>query len=170
MTQTIALNGATPEINPLYIKMRRRFAVDGDRTIGEALAQQAIRDGYRPYAAPTRKSNAGERHVTRANSLPAPKKASTHNAQRVSLSGGSVAVMIVLAFLLLVLLFSGLYINNLNNELNNLQNGNVSLSVEDRNMRLIPESVYENEAQLDSASDISTSEIYTDNLLRAFTK
>lgn len=159
MTQTIALHGTTPEINPLYIKMRRRFAAEGDRTIGEVKAQEAIRDGYQPYATPARRQNSAERHVTRANSLPTPTEKDTRPVGRISLSGSSVAVVVLCAFLLLVLVFSGLHINRLNGELNGLQNasslnasGNLTLAVEETNTL----NAYKEDPAL------------TDNLLRVF--
>ena len=159
MTQTIALHGATPEINPLYIKMRRRFAAEGDRTIGEVKAQEAIRDGYQPYATPSRRPSSTERHVTRANSLPTPTEKDTRPVGRISLSGSSVAVVVLCAFLLLVLVFSGLHINRLNNELGGLQNGSalyvsapLTLSLEDTN-------------ELNAYEE---SPAMTDNLLRVF--
>lgn len=158
MTQTITLHGATPEINPLYIKMRRRFAAEGDRTIGEVKAQEAIRDGYQPYATPVRRQNPTERHVVRANSLPTPTEKDIRPVGRISLSGSSVAVVILCAFLLLVLVFSGLYINRLNGELNGLQNGVLNAS---SGLTLIAEDT-------DTLNAYEEDPVLTDNLLSVF--
>ena len=158
MTQTIALHGTTPEINPLYIKMRRRFAAEGDRTIGEVKAQEALRDGYQPYATPARRQNSAERHVTRANSLPTPTEKDIRPVGHISLSGSSVAVVILCAFLLLVLVFSGLYINRLNGELNGLQNGVLNAS---SGLTLVAEDT-------DTLNAYEEDPVLTDNLLRVF--
>lgn len=159
MTQTIALHGTTPEINPLYIKMRRRFAAEGDRTVGEVKAQEAIRDGYQPYATPARRQNSAERHVTRANSLPTPTEKDTRPVGRISLSGSAVTAIVLCAFLLLVLVFSGLHINRLNGELNNLQEGAAMKSAGSLTL-----TVEETNAQNAYAEDSAL----TDNLLRTF--
>ncbi len=125
MTQTIAICGTKPEINPLYIKLRRRFACQGDRTIGEVKAQEAIRDGYEPYATQIRRScsskGSAERHVTRANSLPdnPAKKAPIRTS---GISSSTVAIVILCTALLLFLLFSGIRISELNRELTDFQN------------------------------------------------
>lgn len=171
MTQTIALNGSTPDINPLYIKLRRRFSYQGDRTIGEVKAQEAIRDGYQPYATPARRpmnaaKNAAECHVTRANSLP--DNRGKHTAtRRSSLSGGTVVILVLCAFLLLFLLFSGLHISELNRELSGLQNTN-ELRVEDGSLSLAIADAENFAAEGACKDGDMTQEIGTSNLLRAF--
>ncbi len=173
MTQTIALNGSTPDINPLYIKLRRRFSYQGDRTIGEVKAQEAIRDGYQPYASPARRTmsnamNASECHLTRANSLP--DHQSTHTTvRRSALSGGTVVILALCAVLLLFLLFSGLRITELNRELSGLQNA-TELRVEDGNLSLAIADV-ENFAAEGACKDGDlTQATGTSNLLRAFSE
>lgn len=171
MTQTIALHGTAPEINPLYIKLRRRFACDGDRTVGEMKAQEAIRDGYRPYATGARSASAGstvaECHVTRANSLPAAyNHAHVRHARKTSLSGGAVAIMILCTLLLIGLLFSGARINELNRELSGLQSQNGALHAEEAELSLLlPE---EHAAAQGDTSLPADENLCTENLLRAF--
>lgn len=141
MTQTIAIGGTKPEVNPLYIKLRRRFSCQGDRTIGEVKAQEAIRNGYTPYAPFTRrttcaKKNSVERHVTHANSLPSESKAKHGAARQSGLSGSAITILILCAVLLLFLLFSGIRISELNSQINGLQTNANELRVEDRNLTL----------------------------------
>ena len=173
MTQTIALNGCTPDINPLYIKLRRRFSYQGDRTIGEVKAQEAIRDGYQPYASPARRpmkgaKSAAECHVTRANSLPE-QQTNRVTVRRSALSGGTVVVLVLCAVLLLFLLFSGLRITELNRELSGLQNA-TELRVEDGNLSLAIADV-ENFAAEGACKDGDMTEVTgTSNLLRAFSE
>ena len=97
MTQTIALNGSGPEINPLYIKLRRHFASPDNRTIGEVKIMQAISDGYQPYTTPVRRTSGhsvSEHHVTRANSLPT--VGGVSRVKRTStLSGGAIAGIVM---------------------------------------------------------------------------
>ena len=163
MTQTIALHGSAPEINPLYIKLRRRFACQGDRTIGEVKAQQAIRDGYQPFATPARRSTgagAMEYHVTRANSLP--KAAGAVKQKRTStLSGGAIALILLCACLLSFLLFSGMHINELKGELNGLKGK--ALQVNEQTLTLAPSAPSEYDAEGDTDPALS-------NLLRAFSE
>lgn len=165
MTQTIALNGSAPEINPLYIKLRRRFACQGDRTIGEVKAQQAIRDGYQPFATPVRRTSGrsvAEYHVTRANSLPK-LNGVTKTKRASSLSGGAIATILLCACLLSFLLFSGLHINELRGELDGLKGQPSGLQVEEQTLSLAPNGPSEYEAEAGAESDTSLS-----NLLRAF--
>lgn len=140
MTQTIAINGTTPEINPLYIKLRRRFAYQGDRTIGEVKAQEAIRDGYEPYTIMRYHAKTGkgatERHVTHANSLPNQPKIKRAAFRQSGISGSAIIILTLCVVLLLFLLFSGIRISELNNELNGLQNNTNELRAEDRNLTL----------------------------------
>lgn len=170
MTQTIALNGSAPEINPLYIKLRRRFSCSGDRTIGEVKAQEAIRDGFEPYATPTRRaagSHSSECHVTRANSLPyTPKEAVRSTAKPLNLSGGAIAVIVLFVLLLVALLFSGARINELNRELTGMQGAGV-LEAEKHEMALFPE-----ETDPLAAAEYGTAEDgqNRENLLRAFSE
>ena len=163
MTQTIALNGSAPEINPLYIKLRRRFACQGDRTIGEVKAQQAIRDGYQPFATPARRtSGAGamEYHVTRANSLP--KASGAVKQRRVStLSGGAIALILLCACLLSFLLFSGMHISELQSELDGVKGR--ALQVDEQTLTLAPSAPSEYGAEGDADAALS-------NLLRAFSE
>ena len=140
--------------------MRRRFAVDGDRTVGEVKAQEAIRDGFRPYDAPARRSNPSERHVTRANSLPTPQKEAVRPVQRVSLSGSSIAIIVLCGLLLIALLFSGLHISRLDSEKNALQNG-PTLMAENSQLTLVPEDT-------NSLGARESDPVLTDNLLAAF--
>ncbi len=163
MTQTIALNSCGPEINPLYIKLRQRFACQGDRTIGEVKAQQAIRDGYQPYAAPARRPVSAHKttaayHATRANALP---KSNTQDLRVRSsrLSGSAVLAIILCAVLLMFMLLSGLKIAELNNELNN--GGGNALSAEEVGILVSPAPV--NEAAAEDGTAFS-------NLLRAFSE
>ena len=175
MTQTIALNGSMPEINPLYIKLRRRFACQGDRTIGEVKAMEAIRDGYAPFATPARRTmnqarNVAECHVTRANSLPT-KSVKRESAVRTSsLSGGTVIVMVLCAFLLLFLLFSGARIYDLKNELSDIQNNASELRVEDRslNLAIADAELFAAEGACEDGDIYGGTE--TSNLLRAFSQ
>lgn len=163
MTQTIALNGCAPEINPLYIKLRRRFACQGDRTIGEVKAQQAIRDGYQPFATPARRSSgvgAMEYHVTRANSLP--KTTGIARQRRTStLSGGAIAMILLCACLLSFLLFSGMHINELQGELDGLKGS--ALQVNEEVLTLAPSAPSEYAAEGNTDPALS-------NLLRAFSE
>lgn len=163
MTQTIALNGTTPEINPLYIKLRRHFAREDNRTIGEVKIQEAIRDGYHPYAAPVRRSvshGVSEYHVTRANSLP--KAVGTVKHRRTSsLSGGAIALILLCACLLSFLLFSGLHINELKGELDGLRGSSNGLQINEEVLTLAPSAPSEYGAS--GEGDVSLS-----NLLRAF--
>lgn len=165
MTQTIALNGSGPEINPLYIKLRHHFAGADNRTIGEIKIQQAIRDGYQPYATPVRRTSGhsvSEHHVTRANSLPM-----AGNVSRVkrtsSLSGGAIALILLFACLLSVLLFSGMQINELRGELNGLKDQPMGLQIEEQTLSLAPEAPSEYSADAYGTDDAALS-----NLLRAF--
>ena len=171
MTQTIALNGSMPEINPLYIKLRRRFACQGDRTIGEVKAQEAIRDGYLPFATPARRTmnptmNTAECHLTRANSLPARQAKRQVAVRTSSLSGGTAIILVLCAFLLLFLLFSGARITELKNA--RADNYASELRVEDRSLNL---AVADNElfAAEGACEDGETNGgTETSNLLRAF--
>lgn len=167
MTQTIALHGSTPEVNPLYLKLRRRFAI-GDRTIGEAKAQQAIEDGYQPYANITRRASsvsfAAERHMSRANSLPAESRQPAGRSFR--LSGGAIAVLILCAFFLLFLLVFGAKITELNREIQNARNAS-ELRVEEKDLTVVI-----NGTNPASASGLPESDapdaLYTANLLESF--
>ena len=162
MTQTIALKGQTPEINPLYIKLRRHFANEDNRTIGEVKIQQAIRDGYQPYASPARRTasrSVSEYHVTRANSLPKASTVAKHRSAP-SLSGGAIALILLCACLLSVLLFSGLHINELKGELDGLKGQ--GLQVNEEVLTLAPSAPGEYSAE---ATDPALS-----NLLRAFSE
>ncbi len=153
MTQTIALNGTTPEINPLYIKLRRRFACPGDRTIGEMKAMEAIRDGYQPYAASPRVSSVAqvsESHVTMANSLPHHTASHEYVAPRTRTSGTAVLLLILAAVLVLFLALSGAQIGNLNRELSGLQNSALYLG---DSLTMTPRDVYENNAEAVAQSE-----------------
>ncbi|MBQ8175174.1 MAG: hypothetical protein IJ009_07225 [Clostridia bacterium] len=175
MTQTIALNGSMPEINPLYIKLRRRFSYQGDRTIGEVKAQEAIRDGYAPFATPARRTmnqakNAAECHVTRANSLPTRQAKRQVAVRSSSISGGTVVVLVLCAFLLLFLLFSGARISELKNELSGAQNNASELRVEDRslNLAIADAELFAAEGACEDGDMNGGTE--TSNLLRAFSQ
>ena len=166
MTQTIAIHGSTAEINPLYIKLRRRFACQGDRTIGEKKAQEAIRDGYQPYAAPARRAvpgascNTAQIHTTQANRLP---KAPAP-VRRGNLSVGAIAILVVCALLLVFLLVSGVRISELNREISTLQN----TAAIQANKEEITASVHgTNEASAQPSEDAS---LYRDNVLRSFSE
>lgn len=173
MTQTIAIGGTKPEINPLYIKLRRRFACQGDRTIGEVKAQEAIRDGYEPYATYPRratctKKNAQERHVTRANSLPCESKNKRSAVRQSGISGSAVTILVLCAVLLLFLLFSGMRISELNHELNGLQNNANELRAEDRNLTLSVTDIDSFAAEGACNNGDSMDEVSSSNLHRAF--
>ena len=162
MTQTIALSGNTPEINPLYIKLRHHFAKEDNRTIGEVKIQEAIRDGYQPYATPARRSvsqNVAEYHVVRANSLPKVNGTVKHRTAS-SLSGGAIAMILLCACLLSVLLFSGLHINELKSELDGFRGQ--GLQVNEEVLTLAPSAPGEYAAE---GTDPALS-----NLLRAFSE
>ncbi len=174
MTQTIAMNGTTPDINPLYIKLRRRFSYQGDRTIGEIKAQEAIRDGYQPYATPAKRSvstaqNAAECHVTRANSLPTDLRA-RQSVRRSALSGSTMVILALCAILLLFLLFSGLHISELNRELSGLNNYATELRVEDGSLSLAIADVEDFAAEGACKDGETIGENGTSNLLRAFSE
>ena len=171
MTQTIAIGGTTPEINPLYIKLRRRFAVEGNRTIGEMKAQEAIRDGYEPYATSARRAstvrkNAGERHVTQANSLP--QSAKRTPIRQSGISGSAVTILVLCVVLLLFLLFSGMHISELNSELNGLQNNANELRAEDRNLTLSVTDIEIFAAEGACKNGDNMDKVSTSNLHRAF--
>lgn len=164
MTQAIALNGQAPEINPLYIKLRRHFANEDNRTIGEVKIQQAIRDGYQPYAAPARRASSrsvSEYHVTRANSLPKASGTVKRKAS-ASLSGGAIALILLCACLFSVLLFSGLHINELKGELDGLRHPS-GLQVNEEVLTLAPNAPSEYDASGEADTALS-------NLLRAFSE
>lgn len=168
MTQTIALGGGAPEINPLYIKLRRRFACQGDRTIGEIKAQEAIRDGYHPYSSAARFSSAradvSETHVTQANSLPGRVQDRQRVAVRSHMSGTALLLTILAAVLVIFLILSGTHITSLNRELNGFQNNALYLG---DSLTLTPEDVNENAASpnMEEASDEVDA---LSNLLRSF--
>ncbi len=175
MTQTIALNGSMPEINPLYIKLRRRFSYQGDRTIGEIKAQEAIRDGYAPFATPARRTvspakNAAECHVTRANSLPARQAKRNVAVRTSSISGGTAIVLVLCAFLLLFLLFSGARITELKGEQSDMNNHASELRVEDRslNLAIADAELFAAEGAGENGETYGGTE--TSNLLRAFSQ
>ena len=174
MTQTIAMSGTTPDINPLYIKLRRRFSYQGDRTIGEIKAQEAIRDGYQPYATPAKRSanasqNASECHVTRANSLPTDLRA-RQSARPSALSGSTMVILALCAILLLFLLFSGLHISELKDELSGLNNYATELRVEDGSLSLAIADVEDFAAEGACKDGDTIGENGTSNLLRAFSE
>jgi hypothetical protein len=173
MTQTIAIGGTKPEINPLYIKLRRRFACQGDRTIGEVKAQEAIRDGYEPYATYTRrstcsKSNTAERHVTRANSLPSKGKTKRTAVRQSGISGSAITVLVLCGVLLLFLLFSGMRISELNNNIIDLQSNANELRAEDRNLTLSVTDIDSFAAEGACNNGDNVDEISSSNLHRAF--
>ena len=173
MTQTIAIGGTTPEINPLYIKLRRRFACPGDRTIGEVKAQEAIRDGYEPYATPARrpasvKKSTAERHVTRANSLPSEAKSKHSSVRQSGISGSAVTILVLCVVLLLFLLFSGMRISELNSELNGLHYNANELRAEDRNLTLSVTDIDSFAAEGARNNGDNVDEISSSNLHRAF--
>ena len=174
MTQTIAMNGTKPDINPLYIKLRRRFSYQGDRTIGEIKAQEAIRDGYQPYATPAKRSasttkNASECHVTRANSLPTDLR-TRQNVRRSTLSTGTMIILALCAALFLFLLFSGFHISKLNRELSDLNNYATELRVEDGSLSLAIADVEDFAAEGACKDGETTVKNGTSNLLRAFSE
>ena len=83
MTQVYDISGNVEkdQNNPLYMKMRRRFSYQGKCTIGEAMIQRAMREGYNPYSAHvsarqnrdceiTASRPLSEDQIKRANSLP----------------------------------------------------------------------------------------------------
>ena len=173
MTQTIAIRGTSPEINPLYIKMRRRFAGQNDRTIGEIKAQEAIRDGYEPYAihSGVLKHTAAECHVTRANSLPVHENKNKWNAPRpIAVSGISIAVIVVGVILLFALLLSGLHINRLHQQLALAQNNTEILQNQPYTRTLIPENTEQHASsnEFPDTEAAADKQILLDNLLRAF--
>lgn len=173
MTQTIAIGGTKPDINPLYIKLRRRFACQGDRTIGEVKAQEAIRDGYEPYATYARRStcekkNAVERHVTQANSLPCEGKRKPSAVRQCGVSGSAVAILVLCAVLLLFLLFSGMRISELNNELSGLQSNANELRAEDRNLTFSVADIDSFAAEGACNNGDNVDEVSSSNLHRAF--
>ncbi len=170
MTQTIALGSNAPEINPLYIKLRRRFACQGDRTIGEIKAQEAIRDGYHPYATSARFSGShvgvSETHLTQANSLPARVQERGRAVTRSHMSGTAALLLILAAVLAIFLILSGTQISNLNRELNGLQNNALYLG---ESLTLTPEDVHENAAS--PSTEEPSDELDTlSNLLRSFSE
>ena len=173
MTQTIAIGGASTEINPLYIKLRRRFACQGNRTIGEIKAQEAIRDGYEPYATiavrrpANTKSSSIERHLTRANSLPTDIQSKRAVRQNV-FSASAVTIVILCIVLLLFLLFSGIRISDMSNQMNGLHNSANELRAEDRNLTLSVTDIEEFAAEGASNTGDTTNVINASNLHRAF--
>ncbi len=169
MTQTIALGGSTPEINPLYIKLRRRFAFQGDRTIGEIKAMEAIRDGYHPYASTPRVSSGAqisETHVTHANSLPSYQEGREKAVTRTRISGTALLLSILAAVLVLFLVLSGAQISNLNRELTGLQNNALYLG---ESLTMTPRDVAENNAE-GFGSETQKDMDARSNLLRAFSE
>jgi hypothetical protein len=173
MTQTIAIGGTKPEINPLYIKLRRRFACQGDRTIGEVKAQEAIRDGYEPYATTVRRSTCSqkssmERHVTHANALPSENAKKRVAVRQSGISGSAITILVLCAVLLLFLLFSGIRISELNNELSGMQDSANELRAEDRDLTLSVADIDRFAAEGASNDSDTMDKISSSNLHRAF--
>ncbi len=170
MTQTIALGGNAPEINPLYIKLRRRFACQGDRTIGEMKALEAIRDGYHPYATSPRFSSGhvsvAETHVTQANSLPSCVQEKQRAMTRSHMSSTALLLVILAAVLAIFLVLSGTHITNLNRELDDLQNNALYMG---DSLTLTPDEVRENAASADAEASMDEIDPLS-NLLRSFSE
>lgn len=175
MTQTIALKGNTTEVNPLYIELRRRFAMQGDRTIGEVKAQEAIRDGYQPFATPVRRSvsamsrSTSESHITRANSLPSVQRnANGTPTRRTNISAGAVVLMVLCATLLIFLLISGIRISAMNKELAGLQKQANELRAEEKDLTLSIDDNGNFAAEGACKDGDGLGEVNASNLLRAF--
>ena len=174
MTQTIIVSSASMEANPLYAKLRSKFANPIDhRTVGEAKVQQAIRDGYEPFTKAVRRpsdadSSMQERHVTRANSLPTDVSVKRTRIRQSGISGSAIAILVLCSVLLLFLFFSGIHISELNNELNGLQNNANELRVEDRNLTLSVADIEDFAAEGACNNGDSMEAVSFSNLHRAF--
>ncbi len=176
MTQTIAIKGTSCEINPLYIKLRRRFARAGDRTIGEEKVQEAIREGYSPYGTPVSPvrphASAGavqaEKHLLQGNHLPQDKDWA-QKPQRTHLSGGVIAIILLCAGLLLALLFFGSHISRLNHELSDLRATN-TLLIHEAGYSVLPASGPSDRAAAPAGDAAAETAQYWENLTRAFSE
>ena len=114
--------------------------------------------------------NAAECHVTRANSLPTRQVKRQVAVRTSSMSGPTAIVLVLCAFLLLFLLFTGARINDLKNELSGIQNNASELRVEDRslNLAIADAELFAAEGACEDGDIYGGTE--TSNLLRAFSQ
>ena len=113
------------------------------------------------------KKSTVERHVTRANSLPENTK-SKRAVRQSGISGSALTIVILCSVLLLFLLFSGIRISEMNNEMNGLYNNANELRAEDRNLTLSVADIEEFAAEGASNTGDTTDVIGNSNLHRAF--
>jgi hypothetical protein len=109
-----------------------------------------------------------ERHVTHANALPSENAKKRVAVRQSGISGSAITILVLCAVLLLFLLFSGIRISELNNELSGMQDSANELRAEDRDLTLSVADIDRFAAEGASNDSDTMDKISSSNLHRAF--
>ncbi len=134
MTRTILFTTRNAEVNPMFVKLRDKYSVKGE-AIGEVMRKKAQNDGYAAKAsariAEPHRDITSESRITKANSLPRA-NARPYNDETMPMSAvsaavaedvksrmpiGSMLMMGLCAMILMLLIYIGMNLNSMTNEI-----------------------------------------------------